>query len=255
MIPSRHYQDAVVIAPRCEDDYFALYRQEHPEESFRHYTYEEVVALFEFDVDESKVPQNYASLLPYLKKMVGRGYKSLALEKYLPLVNDFIRDGVFHKKEDPADIFCGKSIIIRGYYSGKMIAEALQGLPNISLNWDLGRARLGLEEAPKLEALSLTEALEAIAEDERIRYVRYDGEDLAFPRPGLKQIRGPYLPSLGPVAYIERPVDSTVGEDPFDDAALAELHLVNQSEKKRRRLADEENFLRGESLLLRFLLP
>ena len=250
MIPSRHYDGAVLIAPDCEEEYIREYRFDHPDERFVTFSYESLCELFEFDVIESKVEARHRILLPYLKRMTGSEYKSKSIQGYLPLVRRYLEEGTFHKKDDPARIFCGKPIIIRGYYAGKMIAEALQDLPNIALNWDLGRTRQKEEPCPTYSVHLLEEALGLIRQIPGITHVRYDDGDLPAGLP-YRQIRGPFAPTMGKVAYIATRMTPMEEEAPFSDEALAELHLVGQEEARRRREFDERCFLHLENVLLK----
>ena len=260
---SHHYHGAVLIAPECEKRFFLDYRRAFPEEVFDVFTLEQTRGFFEFDVVGE--PPVDKTLLPYLRKMTAPSYKSPALQVLMPQVKQLENDGFLRRKKDPRDIFCGRTIIIRGYYSGKPIAEALQDLPNISLNWDIRRPGSNEEPISGIECAderqAFTQAVSAISywrqsgvpfED---IYLRYEGEG-PLP-PGLSEVRrihGPYAPSEGKVVYIETPPSEEAETPPFDDLALAELHMVGPSVAKARAEEDERAFLRHANLRARFVV-
>ncbi|MBE6127505.1 MAG: hypothetical protein E7182_05975 [Erysipelotrichaceae bacterium] len=257
---SRHYDGAVLIAPESESNYLSAYRAAFPEERFLSFSYEEVCSLFEFKV-AAGAKERLASLgfdprdLDYLRKMVGGPYKNERLIEFEPLVSAFLAEGLFVHKEDPANIFCGKTIIIRGYHEGKSIAEALQDLPNISLNWDLGQPRFGEEKKRDLQGdfasccAYLSSVLKEIGAGDA--YLRYDG-DMALPSDlaALPRLKGPFAPSDAKVLYLEIPAEEE-SEDRLPPEALAELHLAPKNVREERRVYNEGRFLSHPSLYAR----
>ena len=256
-LPSRHYDDAVIIAPRCEDGYFAAYRGRYPEERFVHFTYEEVVELFSFSVQGDVLGflegQGYDreranALLSCLRRMELDAYVSPELNALVPVVKSLQKEGYFQKRRDPALVFCGKKIVIRRYHSGVMIAEALQELPNINLNWDLDRVDYRDAPLERIEAPSFAEAVRLLevearkleAEGTKL-YLRYEGDKDVGLLGSLPRIHGPYCPSDGGVLYLETdPGD--FDEDPLPPKALAELHVPCKAERIKRRDYDESRF-------------
>ncbi|MCR5349104.1 MAG: hypothetical protein K6E59_05840 [Bacilli bacterium] len=263
---SHHYGGTVVIAPYNEESYLRAYREAFPEERFRSLTLEEVVGCFGFDVlGELDVEER---LIRYVRQMTAPSYKSPELTPYLPLVQKWEKEGKLRRKEDPKSIFCGKTILIRGYYSGKPIAEALQDLPNISLNWDLGRPVLKEEELPRQECRDIYEALHK-AEYEMFELFYqgfspdnvYLNSDVNLPRDysgklgRLKRIWGPFVPSDGVAIRLETDHSFSWWKDPFSEKALAELHMVSAETLKKREEEDERCFLRHPNLRARFYFP
>ena len=257
---SRHYDGAVLIAPESESNYLSAYRAAFPDEQFLSLTYEEVCSLFEFKV-AAGVKERFASLgfdprdLDYLRKMVGGPYKNGRLIEFEPLVSAFLAEGLFAHKVDPANIFCGKTIIIRGYHEGKSIAEALQDLPNISLNWDLGQPRFGEEKKRDLQGdftsccAYLSSVLQEIGAGDV--FLRYDGDEaLPAELEALPRLKGPFAPSEAKVLYLEVPSQEEA-EDRLPPEALAELHLAPKNVREERRQYNEGRFLSHPSLYAR----
>ena len=262
MEPSHHYDGSVLIAPKCEARFFDAYRKEHPEERFKTLSYEEVCECFRFDLAAPWPESVPLDLRPYLLCMTANHYKSEPLQKLLPLAKQLESDGVLRRKSDPSRLFCGKPIIIRGYYGGTAISEALQDLPNISLNWDIRRNRLNEAEAPRQKCVTLGDAfLHAEFEIERLMrhgvdpkdiYLRYDGLlPETSPLNEAQIFHGPYVPSGAVVVYIESPKEEIV-PDLLDPASLAELHLPTRETKARREKEDESCFNRYSLLRARF---
>lgn len=260
---SRHYDGAVLIAPESESKYIEEYRKAFPEEQFLCFTYEEVCSLFDFAYgkaaeDYLKSEGVFFRYLPYLKKMTGGPYKHESLKSLEPLVQRLVDKGLFIRKEDPTSIFCGKTIIIRGYYSGKMIAEALQDLPNISLNWDIGMPVFGEEKNRDLRgdfavcADFLLAKYQEICGENGDVYLRYEGQrKLPLSLAALPRLHGPFVPPGSETLYLEEEREDSLPDDLLPDAALAELHLVTATTLKQRRAFDEDHFLRHPGLCAR----
>ena len=266
MIPFRHYGGAVLIAPHTEDDYFFDYRKTYPQERFDVVDYDELLRYFSYGYSLEEAVECLSSfgyegkvvkdLLPYLCRMTKDKYKNPELEKLLPIKEKLVSQGVFQKQGDSAAFFCNKTLIIRGYYSGLSISEALQDLPNISLNWDLGRPELNAKEAPRLECSSVKEALQKA--DSRVTELVSNGvkkENIYFRTdipcaqlPGVKSLEGPFVPNGSHVIYLETSSNIVVSEDKFSPLALAELHLVTSKTAKKRQEADQHCFLCHPSL-------
>jgi|GEM_PF-1936670 len=263
---SRHYDNAVLIAPLCEEEYFAAYKETFPGEHFDVFSYEEICACFEYECDDraEKLLKQWCApegVLPYLKRMKEEHYKDDRINILLPYVRWLKKEGVFQNKVDPATIFCGKTLIIRGYYSGTMIAEALQDLPNISLNWDVGRAPLNEEEHPvdfKGDFASAVKTVRTFLESLPSRddiVLRYEGNAL-LPEElkELPLLHGPFVPTGKKVIYIEEQNEADVGEDILPSSCLAELRLPDQARRKARIMENQKCFLRHSALLLRVLV-
>lgn len=266
MIPFRHYGGAVLIAPHTEDEYFSDYRKAYPQEQFDVVDYDELLRYFSYGYSLEEVVNFLSSfgyeegeakdLPPYLCRMTKDKYKSPELEKLLPIKEKLVSQGIFQKQGDSAAFFCNKTLIIRGYYSGLSISEALQDLPNISLNWDLGRPQLNAKEAPRLECSSVKGALQKAAS--RVTELVGNGvkkEDIYFRSdipcaqlPGVKSLEGPFAPNGSHVIYLEASNPIVIPKDKFPPLALAELHLVTSQTAKKRQEADQHCFLCHPSL-------
>lgn len=259
---SHHYDGTILFAPKVEEPYFASYRKVFANERFDVYTYEDVLELFTFPC--SNEAGDYLEsigvnrdLLPYLRRITAQSYKSAELQRYLPLVQELRSRGLFQKEADSAAIFCGRVLTIRGYYSGKMFAEALQDLPNISLNWDFGRPVLNEKELPQIQVQGLEEAMKVLlAKLDGLKgesvYLRYEGNKvLTEPLAKLPRIQGSFIPYGAKVLYLETDAPKEMGVRPFSKQALAELHVPTLEEEASRRLHDEQCFLRHPSLCAR----
>ena len=262
---SHHYGGAVIFAPKSEEAYFEHYRKAFPSEDFRVYTIEETQELFAYDLVgdavgylESKgyYSREASNLVEYLRFMTGRQYKNAWLKEHMPLVEELLEKGYFQKKSDPAEIFCNKVLFIRGYNSGKRIAEILQDLPNISVNWDTGRATFKDEEIMRHEYPTFEKCLDAIRhyvkKHGKNAYLRYEGiKPLPDDILELKRLEGPFIPTGAKVIYLETPSRPLRQVDFLSDKALKELHLASVSELEALRRNDEDFFLRNEGVVLR----
>ena len=259
MMRSHHYDGTVLFAPKSEEAYFDAYKDTFPEERFLWYTYEELAELFCFDVSSDTKEELVRrrvdpSLLPYLRRMTSPHYKSEELQRFLPLVHDLIQSGHFQIKRDPAEIFCGKVLIIRGYHSGKMLAEVLQDLPNISLNWDFPRPAFKEAPLPAVEVGDYAEAIPFLKSFLGVNNVclRYEGkEELPEAFRHLMRFKGPFIPYGMKAIYLEEEIPQESAPSPFSKTALAELHLPSEEEKIARRLYDEQFFLTDPNLCAR----
>lgn len=269
MLPFRYYGGNVLIAPKSENQYFKRYRSQYPEEDFSLVDYDEVLRFFSYQYDEDKAVACLAllglsetkakELLPYLCRMLKDHYKHEELQVLLHLKEALVREGIFQIHGDSAAFFCNKSIIIRGYYSGLPISEALQDLPNISLNWDLGRPELKDEEIARVECSNVEEAVykardsvDAMLEEGVLPSDIYFHSDLPnVTLPGIQTLTEPYAPTGGKVIYLETKKEDAVEKDLFSPMALAELHLVPSATKAKRKEEDEKRFLRHPSLVTR----
>lgn len=262
----------MLIAPKTEARYFAQYQEDYPQEVFDVVDYEEAARFFSYAYEKEKAllvlreegmdEPRAKMLLPYLSRMTKNKYKSQELIDLLPLKERLVSEDIFQMHGDSAAFFCGKPIIIRGYYSGIPISEALQDLPNISLNWDLGRPSLNKIELPRQRCANLEEAV-ALAED-CVTNLLSQGvlkEDIYFRSdipgvelPGIQILEGPYIPNDAKVIYLETDKKKEIHSDIFSSFALAELHLATSSVCSSRIDADQHCFLSHPSLVTRLYI-
>lgn len=145
-LPSHHYDGAVLIAPKAQEAYFARYRQDHPEECFDVLDLDALSACFQYELGDGycECLLSYGvreEELPLARLVLPRLRYALridSLQKYFDWKDILEKEGYLRISCDPFAFFKGRSIIVRGYYDGKGIAEALQDLPNICVNYDYG---------------------------------------------------------------------------------------------------------------------
>ena len=265
---SHYYDGTILFAPKSEESYFYAYRARFPHEAFAVYSLEELCDLFRYHVQAGAVDfvvqKGYSKpeasmLLSLLRAMTGKSYKSTSLQKLLPLRDELLQGGYFQIQGDPVGIFKGKTMIIRGYYSGKYISETIQDLPNICLNWDLERPMLRKQPLPILEVSNHEEAMrvlqqkikELVTAGEHVA-LRYDGDEpLPKELSSIPVFQGPYPPYGYRVVSLESKRRNVLTPDLFDAFAMAELHLPSSAERLQREAYDEDCFSRHPYLCAR----
>ena len=264
MLPRRRYDGCVLIAPKACAGYFASYRKTYPEQKFGVYSLEEVEASFRFDVRPDaldwlmKKEPNFDAklLLSILSCMRESSYRDPSLLALIPLRDAMLEEGLLIRKEvEPAAIFCGKPLIARGYYSGIRLSYALQDLPNISLNWDLGQPIFRDEELP-LQAVSMDEVYALIKEEARRREVAMNDivliSDGAVNLPGVQTLSEPFIPEGRYGVYLRQEHGLLLPEDILPARAYQELRLPTSSMLKKWRDYDVSRLLKHPNLLLAF---
>ena len=265
---SHYYDGTILFAPKSEESYFSAYRARFPLERFTVYSLEELCDLFRYQVEgdaeglltnKGYSKEEAATLVPLLRHMTKKSYKSTSLQKLLPLRDELLQGGYFQIKGDPARIFQGKTMIIRGYYSGQYISETIQDLPNICLNWDLERPMLRACLAPVVNASNHEEAMQIlqqkahdlIAAGERVA-LRYEkGAPLPEPLCNIETFQGPYPPYGYKILSLETEKERFFAPDAFDAFAMAELHLPSLAQRLQREAYDEDCFARHPHLCAR----
>ena len=257
---SHHYDGTVIFVPSSETEYFSTYSKTFPDERFLLYSYEETEACFQFDYGPDALDylrtKGLESYLPYVVSMTGNSYRNEELQRLKPIVDEMLGEGMLRRKQDPREIFCGKVLIIRGYYSGQRLSEILQDLPNISVNWDFGRALLREEPVEVTPVSSMEEILNYLENLPKSGlFLRYEGKrELPSELSALPRLTGPYVPKDASVIYIDEGYVPTYPPQLLSDSSMAELHLETNAQKESRRLADEAYFLRASGLLFHFFL-
>ena len=248
-IPSHHYEDAILIAPKAQQAYFEAYRKAHPEETFDVLDIAAVEALFQYEatseatrilqelgVKEAEV-QNVLTIIKRLRY----AEKNEVLRPYFLLRDGLEQAGVLRVNADPFIYFKGRKIIVRGYYDGKAIAEALQDLPNICVNYDFGLDILREEVLP---STPLSEALSLVIETRKPIYVfAPKGVTLPEPLSDFPRLEEPYAPSDGSF-LLYGPMDEIfpLPENPYSDELAKAIRVPTILEAKRR-LAVETRYL------------
>lgn len=266
MIASHHFDGALIIAPKSEGRYINQYRFDHPDERFDVMSYEDIVDSLSYRCDEKEAIDyliksgfkcdKAEAYLPLLRRMVHPCYKAAELKELLPLRDELVERGYFQIQRDPAEIFCNRNLIIRGYYSGTPIAEALQDLPNISLSWDLGRPVLGsspiegqaMSSWAEVKAFVLAEKEQGRGPDDLYVYANFGLPESL----GIPLLDGPYAPNEGRVIVLEASPKRLLDEEDLLPAeALAEIHVPTRAVARKRAEEDYKFFLRHPNVIAR----
>lgn len=257
-IPSHHYEDAILIAPKAQQAYFEAYRKAHPEEVFDVLDIAAVEALFQYEVapEASRILQEHGlketevqNAIVIIKRL-RYAEKNEVLEPYFLLRDVLERAGVLQVNADPFAYFKGRKIIVRGYYDGKAIAEALQDLPNICVNYDFGSDILRDETLPPV---SLAEALSLVAEAKKPVYVSAaKGATLPESLCDLPRLEEPYAPSEGSF-LLYGPMEEIfpLPENPYSDELAKAIRVPTALEAKRRLSVETRYLILSPRLLAR----
>lgn len=149
----RLYDNAIIIAPSSEKKTLLSYRLEHPDQSFSIYSVEEIESAFSYHHDDRLIidlikkgygfqeANEIADALDSFKK---GNYGSKKLQNLAIFFDEYTKNGFLFPLVYPEKTFARKQYVIRGYYAGERISEALSAMPNIGMLWD--------ELPPKKEA-------------------------------------------------------------------------------------------------------
>lgn len=141
------YDNAVIIAPREEWDFFFAYRKEFPNASFSLFSEEDLEELFSYRHDDRAIVRLVRDGYSYEKAVdVLSAIKNLYLADdsdpklhELRLVRDsLLKDGLLFSAEYPERTFKDRSIVVHGYHDGTRISLVLRDLPNITISYDDG---------------------------------------------------------------------------------------------------------------------
>ena len=256
VLPTHHYDGAILIAPKTQDAYFRHYREDHPDESFDVLDLPALEAMFQFDLD----PKADKALLSYdvanedleVAKTVIRRLRYApridVLSPYFELKDKLEKNGLLRVLSDPFAYFKGKMIIVRGYADGRAISEAMQDLPNICVNFDFGQERPREEET---KTVSIGEAVALIKQAEApVFLLAPTGEKIPEPLLDLPRLDIPYAPSEGffLVLASDKPY-FPLREIPLGDDVLKALRLPSLPEAKRRLDVEMKTLLSSPRLL------
>ena len=255
-LPSHHYDGAILIAPNAQEAYFRRYRKDHPEENFDVLDLRQLEAMFFYDLS-STAQEILASAgyeeeeIPFLLEAVKRVRylnDSPALSRYFACRDLLEKSGALQVLHDPFSFFKGRKIIVRGYYDGKAIAEAMQELPNICVNFDFGMDLLK-EDAPT--PVTYGEALPLIRETDGPLYViAKDGAVLPKEIADLPRLYEPFAPSEGRF-LVYGSVESIFQTKEYacDEDVRKALRLPTLGEMERRLTVERKYLLRSSRLL------
>ncbi len=255
-LPSHHYDGAVLIAPKAQKAYFARYRQDHPEECFDVLDLDALSACFQYELGDGycECLLSYGvreEELPFARLVLPRlryAPRIDSLQKYFDWKDILEKEGYLRISCDPFAFFKGRSIIVRGYYDGKGIAEALQDLPNICVNYDYGLDPLN-DSFP--EPVSLAEATKQIEASEPPVSVIVFGDEIPPSLRHLPRLEGSYAPSEGSFIVVGDPFLASADVPYLDEAALKALRIPNEAEALRRKEVEAKYLLLSKRLLAR----
>ncbi len=253
--PSHHYEGAVLIAPKAQDAYFRRYRDAHPEETFDLIDLESLEEMFWYSLakgsDEVLLELGVKKEGLEMTKAIIRRLRYAphidVLKPYLLLRDELEKKGLLQVLNDPFIYFKDRWIIIRGYFDGRAISEAMQDLPNICVNFDFG-------QEPPLEidpvGVSLQTALARVQSASGPIYLYApDGMPIPDELKGLPRLEEPHAPVEGRfIAYkpnaIRLPPDY-----PLNPAISKALRFPSISERTRRLQVETKYLLRCPRLL------
>ncbi len=255
-LPSHHYDDAVLIAPKSQDAYFRHYRLDHPEERFDLMDLASLEEMFQYALDP-KADDFLASCgvgageLETTKLVIRRlryAPRIEGLAPYFELKEKLEKNGLLRVKHDPFAYFKSKNIIVRGYPDGRAISEAMQDLPNICVNFDFGQERPREGEAP---TMSMKEAVASLSRFDGPVYLLAE-KGVALPRvlSDLPRLNEPFPPSEG--SFLALKSEKGYFEPktyPFDPTVLKALRLPSFEETKRRLEVETKNLFASMRLL------
>ena len=141
------YDNAVIIAPREEWDFFFAYRKEYPNSSFSLFSEEDLEELFSFRHDDRALVrllregysyEKASDILSAVKYLRLSDDPDQKLHELCRIRDDLLNDGLLFSSEYPERTFKGRSIVVHGYHDGTRISLVLRDLPNITLSYDDG---------------------------------------------------------------------------------------------------------------------
>ena len=255
-LPSHHYDGAVLIAPKAQDAYFRRYKEDHPEERFDVLDLEALSACFQYQLAPGyeKCLQMHGAgeaELDLAKVVIPRlryAMKAKSLQRYFEYRDILEKEGYLRTSCDPFAFFKGRSIIVRGYYDGKGIAEALQDLPNICVNYDYGLDALN---ASFPEPLTIEEAMKRIGAAEAPVYAIAFGVEIPKEASHLPRLEGPYAPSEGSFIVFGDPFSAPVEVPDLPEEALKALRIPTMAEALRRKEVEAKYLLLSTRQLAR----
>src|SRR5574344_508919 len=139
------YENAIVIAPKTEWDYFYAYRKEFPTASFSLYTEEDLEDLFRYHYDDRAVLYllhkgfSYERALDSLNALAALTCSDDPDPKVHALCllrEELLQVSLLFKDVAPERTFLGKSLVIHGYHDGKRISLAIKDLPDMTISYD-----------------------------------------------------------------------------------------------------------------------
>lgn len=139
------YENAIIVAPKSEWDYFYAYRKQYPEAQFSLYSEEDLESLFAYHYDDRAVVAllekgfSYERTLDSLNAIALLHCSDDADPKIhsLCLLRDELRKAsLLYEDVAPERTFLGKSLVIHGYHDGKRISLAIKDLPNMTISYD-----------------------------------------------------------------------------------------------------------------------
>lgn len=267
---SHHYDNALIIAPEEEGEYFVRYRKAFPEERFDVRSLEEIEEMFCLSLTKEGQAE-IQSLFPgeiaakrvsfLIKRLKKHDYVSPQIQALLPLRDELRSKGFLVEKEDSSSFFAKRPLIIRGYYEGKAIADALQELPNISLSWDYGRPIPRLAPLEPCFASNMEEATQLLLDAKRdlnsLPTLYAPGAiDLPDALKSLPHGSSPFLVPEQTVLVLQKegvPLFQELDLQ-LEDEAMAELGLPNLAERQRRAAYQEKQFFCQPQVLCRIYL-
>ena len=257
ILPSHHYDGAVLIAPKAQEGYFKRYRSDHPDESFDVLDLQELEEMFQYELlpGAEEVLKSVGDLdLETAKVIIKRlrfAPRIKALESYFVLMNDLENKGFLRVKHDPFAYFKGRMIIVRGYADGRAISEAMQDLPNICVNFDFGQERPRLEPA---RTVSMEDAIGLLENTPRPAYLLVPaGSTIPNALMSLPRLEKPYAPAEGSFFALRSTEPYFIPEFlHLDDETLKALRLPTPAEAERR-LEVEMRALLSSSRLIAYI--
>ncbi len=254
ILPSHHYDGAILIAPKAQEGYFARYRKDHPDESFDVLTLGELEAMFQYELDSKAddtllsfgVDEQDIKLAKTIIRRLRYAPRIDALSSYLEMKDELEKKGLLRIKSDPFAYFKGKMIIVRGYADGRAISEAMQDLPNICVNFDFGQERPRVD-APKTASLDEAEGL--IQEAPKPTYL-LAGSSIPNRLLNLPRLTEPYAPSEGSIVAVSSAQPYFVAKAmPLPEEILKALRLPSEKEAERRLEVEMASLLACPRLL------
>jgi len=140
------YENAIIVAPRNQWDYFFAYRKQYPKANFSLYSEEDLEDLFAYRHDDRAVVyllqhgysyEKCCDSLQALRNLTLPDDPDPKLHELCQLRDVLLKQGLLFKDVAPERTFAGKSLVIHGYSDGKRISLAIKDLPHMTISYDL----------------------------------------------------------------------------------------------------------------------